>query len=328
MLIAFWAVLPVFLIIGLGVMLRARDILPDSAGKVLGIYVLKLALPLLLLHVMAQADRSTLAHGGFWLGALGAPLVCYLLGYAGDRLFCRRGSGAAVISALGCSACNTAFVGLPIVEGLLPGNTEALVVAGLMTLTPNVVVIMGQVRLDLLNGVTAWEEGQSRVWILFRALVLGNPILLSTVAGLALAVSGAGLWAPLDRACALVGFTAAPCMLIALGFDLGQKLRLALTRSVGHAFWRQAWLVSCKLILCPLSCWLIMAALDVTPLWLGVGVLTSATGSALVASVLAQVYNALPEEAALTAVLSNGVSLVSLTACIWLLQYAGYFPGI
>ena len=210
-------------------------------------------------------------------------------------------------------------------ESLFPGNTEALVVAGLMTLTPNVVVILGQVRLDLLNGVTAWEEGQSRAWILFRALVLGNPILLSTVAGLALAVSGSGLWAPLDRACALVGFTAAPCMLVSLGFDLGQKLRLALTRSVGHAIWRQVWLVSCKLVLCPLLCWLIMAPLGVEPLWLGVGVLMSATGSALVASVLAQVYNALPEEAAFTAVLSNGVSLVTLTACIMLLQFGGYF---
>ena len=108
MLVAFWAVLPVFLIIGMGVFLRARDLLPDSTGKVMGLYVLKLALPLLLLHVMAQADRDTLAHGGFWLGALGAPLGCFVLGYLADRLFCRRGAGAAVISGLGCSACNTA----------------------------------------------------------------------------------------------------------------------------------------------------------------------------------------------------------------------------
>ena len=55
MLVAFWAVLPVFLIIGMGVFLRARDLLPDSTGKVLGLYVLKLALPLLLLHVLSQA---------------------------------------------------------------------------------------------------------------------------------------------------------------------------------------------------------------------------------------------------------------------------------
>ena len=49
------------------------------------------------------------------------------------------------------------------------------------------------------------------------------------------------------------------------------------------------------------------------PLWLGVGVLMSATGTALVASVLAEVYSAVPEEAALTAVLSNAASMVSLT---------------
>lgn len=57
--------------------------------------------------------------------------------------------------------------------------------------------------------------------------------------------------------------------------------------------------------------------------WLGVGVLMSATGTALVASVLAEVYSAVPEEAALTAVLSNAASMVSLMLFIFLLQGAG-----
>ena len=37
---ALFAVLPVFLIIGAGVLLRSRDVLPENAGQVLGIYVL------------------------------------------------------------------------------------------------------------------------------------------------------------------------------------------------------------------------------------------------------------------------------------------------
>ena len=49
----------------------------------------------------------------------------------------------------------------------------------------------------------------------------------------------------------------------------------------------------------------------------------SATGTALVASVLAEVYSAVPEEAALTAVLSNAASMVSLMLFIFLLQGAG-----
>jgi malonate transporter len=42
-----------------------------------------------------------------------------------------------------------------------------------------------------------------------------------------------------------------------------------------------------------------------------------------VASVLAEVYSAVPEEAALTAVLSNAASMVSLMLFIFLLQGAG-----
>lgn len=326
MLTAFFAVFPVFLIIGFGVFLRARDILPDQTGSILGLYVLKLALPLLLLHVMAQADRNTLNHAGFWAGAIGAPVACYLLGYVTDRLLCRRGTGPAVTSALGCSASNTAFVGLPIVESLLPGNTEALVVAGLMTLTPNVVMIMGQVRFDLLSkSGEAGRDGKrsGRICFLLRTLILGNPILMSTVLGLLLALSGVGLWQPLDRAFSLVGFTAAPCMLVALGLDLGEKLRLALGRGRGHTLLWQTWIVSCKLLLCPLICWGIMSALSVEPLWLGVAVLTSGTGTALMATVLAQVYAAVPEESALTAVLSNGISMLTLTGIIWILQGMG-----
>lgn len=53
MLEAFFAVIPIFLIIGLGVLLRARDVLPEGSGPMLGVYVLKLALPLLILHILA-----------------------------------------------------------------------------------------------------------------------------------------------------------------------------------------------------------------------------------------------------------------------------------
>ena len=100
-------------------------------------------------------------------------MLCYLLGYAVDRLFSRRGTGPAIISGLACSASNTAFVGLPIVAGLLPGNHEAMVVAGLAALTPNVVVIMAQIRMDCLAGSAAWGDGRGRIWKLLRLFLLG-----------------------------------------------------------------------------------------------------------------------------------------------------------
>ena len=39
---------------------------------------------------------------------------------------------------------------------------EAMVVAGLAALTPNVVVIMAQIRMDCLAGSAAWGDGRGR----------------------------------------------------------------------------------------------------------------------------------------------------------------------
>lgn len=322
---AFFAVVPVFCIIALGVLLRARDVLPENAGPVLGVYVLKLALPLLIFHLLAGATPEDLARGGFWLAVIGSQVIVYILGYAGDRLFCRRGAGPAVISGLSCSACNAAFVGLPIVSNLWPGNSEAMLVAGLAILTPNVVMIMAQTRLDILSGSLARKGVNPLVFAgnAARIFILGNPILLATLAGGALSVSGLGLWEPLDRAISLVGYTAAPCMLLALGLDLQQKLAVATRRAQGAVLLRQIWFSLCKLVLHPLLCWGIMYALGITGLWLTIGVLISATATALLVSVLAQVYNAVPEEAALTAVVSNGLSILTLTGFVWLFQTLG-----
>ena len=53
--------------------------------------------------------------------------------------------------------------------------------AGLAALTPNVVVIMAQVRMDCLAGSAAWGDGRGRIWKLLRLFLLGNPLLLATL---------------------------------------------------------------------------------------------------------------------------------------------------
>ena len=90
---AFYAVLPVFLLIAVGAAVHMTDVLPENTGAAMGLYVLKLALPVLMLHILAGASRLDLAHGGFWLGVIGAQMLCYLLGYTVDRLFFPAGHG-------------------------------------------------------------------------------------------------------------------------------------------------------------------------------------------------------------------------------------------
>ena len=401
---AFSAVVPVFLLIGLGVCLDLFRALPENANQTLSLYVLNVALPLLLFQIMATAPLESFAHPQFWLGVIAAQFLIYGVCYAADRILARHDSAAATVTALGGCFCNAAFVGIPVITSALPGNAEALFVAGLFTITPNLLFVVGQVQLAAHDPSRSMPQGRKAVllhvlrysllynavfWgmaggVLVSALGLGlwDPLnraaelvghtaapcmlvtlgltlrerlavvlrhagghallrqtalqicklvvqplvcwgILAALAGLALACSGLGLWQPLDHAAALIGSTAAPCMLLALGFDLRQKLVLALRRNGGHTVIRQAWLLLCKLGIHPLICWGIMHLAGLPPLWLGVGVLMSATGTALVASVLAEVYSAVPEEAALTAVLSNAASMVSLMLFIFLLQGAG-----
>ena len=264
------------------------------------------------------------ARWEFWLGTVGCQIVGFGIVYWLDKKLMRRGTGPAIVSALNASSPNVAFVGIPIVTGLLPGNHEALLVVALAAVTPNFLVIFAQMRFDMLAGHAAWSR-DAGVGSLLRTFLLGNPLLLFAVLGFVLSITGLGLWEPLDRTFALIGYSAVPCMLLSLGLGLRERLRMSVRRIRIRGMACQAWLVLWKLLLLPLLCWAIMEVTGATPLWTGVAVLSMATGSGMVASVLAQVYSTVPEETALTTILTNGLSVVTLSLIIYLLGIGGYF---
>ena len=66
-----------------------------------------------------------------------------------------------------------------------------------------------------------------------------------------------------------------------------------------------------------------LAALGVSGLWLVISVIISATATALVVTVIAEVYSTVPEESALTAVVANGLSIFTLTGFVWGFQALG-----
>ena len=109
-------------------------------------------------------------------------------------------------------------------------------------------------------------------------------------------------------------------MLVTLGLTLRERLAVVFRHAGNHALLRQAALQICKLVVQPLVCWAILAALGVEGLWLAVSVIMCASGSALVVPVLADG----PEEATLTALVSNGLSLFSLSFFIWLMRLLGH----
>ena len=303
---AFSAVVPVFLLIGLGVCLDLFRALPENANQTLSLYVLNVALPLLLFQIMATAPLESFAHPQFWLGVIAAQFLIYGVCYAADRILARHDSAAATVTALGGCFCNAAFVGIPVITSALPGNAEALFVAGLFTITPNLLFVVGQVQLAAHDPSRSMPQGRKAVLLhVLRYSLLYNAVFWGMAGGVLVSALGLGLWDPLNRAAELVGHTAAPCMLVTLGLTLRERLAVVLRHAGGHALLRQTALQICKLVVQPLVCWGILAALGVEGLWLAVSVIMAASGSALVVPVLADVHHAGPEEATLTALVSN-----------------------
>lgn len=316
-------ILPVFLIIAFGVVLDVLRVLPRQTGSVIGAYVLYVALPVMMVHILAGSSLADVLHGGFWAGLLIAMVVVYGLGYCGELLLGRRGHGPASVMGLSCSCSNVAFIGLPVIISLMPGNNEALVAAGLAVISPNVVSIPCQVQLEYLRNS---GDGARGVLPRLARAVLLNPLMLGTGVGFVLGVSGLGLWEPLDKAASMVGDTTAPCMLLALGLDLRDKVRVALSGGRGLGLPRLGLATLVKLVIHPLLAWGLLALFGVTGTWLAVGVIMSGTATALVSYVIAQIYGQVPEEAAMIAVTTNVLNLVTLTILTAILRSQGLLP--
>jgi predicted permease len=313
-------ILPVFLIILLGVLLDVFRVLPKQTGSVIGSYVLYVALPILMLHILAGSSAQDLLHGGFWAGILGAQVLVYGLGYGVEFFTGKRGHGPAAIMALAGSCSNMAFIGLPVVISLMPGNHEALVAAGLAVITPNVVSIPCLVQLEYLKH--AGDSSRGVLPSLARSVLL-NPLMVATGAGFALGLSSLGLWGPLDQAATMVGNTTAPCMLLALGLDLRDKMRVALSAEQRLQPIRLAGTTLVKLVLNPLLAWALLSLMGVSGTWLAVGVLMSGTATALVTYVIADIYGHIAAEAAMIAVVTNLLNVVTLTIIAAILRGQG-----
>ncbi|MDD3313807.1 AEC family transporter, partial [Pseudodesulfovibrio sp.] len=312
--------LPLFLILGFGVVLDVAGVLPRQTGSIIGAYVLYVALPVMLLRILAGSSVDDIMHGGFWAALVAAQLIIYGLTYAGEFFLGRRGHGPAAAIAMASSCCNAAFIGLPVVLSLMPGNREAMIAAGLTVIIPNAVFVPCQIEMEFLK--RSGSESGGAVGKMAKAVFL-NPLMLGMFAGLALGATGVGLWKPLDRAAELVGNTTAPCMLLALGLDLRAKLRVGLSGDWKRRMPRISAVAAIKLVLNPILAWALLSLCGVTGTWLAVGVIQSGTATALVTYVVAEIYGFVSEEVAMIAVVTNVLNLFSLAVIAAVLRSMG-----
>ena len=233
---------PIYITIALGFATTRLGLFSKSDMRVLGKFVVNLALPALLFNALAQRSLGEILNGRYLLVYAAGSLLALGLGW----LWARRGAGrdgtTSAYYAMGTACSNSGFVGYPI--ALLTLGPVAGVMLGLNMMVENLLLI------PLLLALAERGDGHGGAW--HRALrqslgnLLRNPMVLGLLAGLLVSLLGWQLPAPVARTVTLFAQASGALSLFVIGGALVGLQIQGLRRQVAQ-------IVAGKLLLHPLA---------------------------------------------------------------------------
>ena len=296
-------VLPVFAIMGCGYAVGRVGLLGEQASGALNAFVFYVALPALFFGTMAQLEISQILHwpfivafGGGLVGTFGLAMLVAAFAFPGRLAILTLHGAAAIFS-------NTGYMGIPL---LLIAYGEAGLPAGIIgTVMTGVVVMAVATLLIELDG-----NGDEAARDLARnalAAVVKSPLLLSAAAGILWAWSGLELPTPVARFCDLMGSTAGPCALFAMGLFMVGK---SLTAGLGEV----GWLSLLKLLVMPaVTYWLAFHVMTMETIWAQSAVIQAALPTGALVFVLAHRYGLYIQRATAAIVISTLLSIGTIS---------------
>lgn len=299
-------VLPIFGLILAGWIARRIGVLGPAATSELNRFVVYLALPALLFDLVATTHWAEIWHPGFLAAfGLGAAAV-YGATVLWSLLAARRHLADAAIDGLNSAYPNTGYIGFPLVLAAL--GKGALVTALLATIVTGCALFALAI---VLVEIGLQAETDPRRMAGKVALTLGrNPLLLAPILGGIYAATGVGLAPPVETFLKLLGGSASPCALVALGLFLAEKRGTAAASSGAVAA-----LVGLKLFVQPGLTWVLAAlVLNQPPLLVHCAVLLAALPTGTGAFMLAEFYDREADLTARVMLISTVASVATISA--------------
>lgn len=306
---------PIYLCIALGYLCVRRSWFTKDDMRVLGKFVLLVALPALLFSALATRPLREVFHPAYLLAYLGGALAVIGLVLAYTRLVLRKPLTESAYIAMGMSCSNSGYVGYPVM--LLCFGPLAGLVLAMNVLVENLV------KLPLLLATADLGDPAHREHPLSHALrqtlarLVRQPMIVAILAGLP--VSALGLPIP-DVLLRTIGLFATATSGLALFIIGGNLVGLSLSGLRSQV----AGVALGKLVLHPM---MVLGAITLTPL-LGLPVLTGELRQAAVLSAampMLGIYSLLAQRhghqgfTAAALLVSTALSFVTLSTALWLL---------
>ena len=213
------AALPLFGLVLTGYLCGRSGMFSRVATDVLNRFAVYLALPALMFLAMSRMEPGQEGQAGFSLAFGGGIAATFALAFALSRLRGRRVAQAS-IEGLDASYGNVGFMGIPLCLLVFgPDSLPAAVVASLFTTCTLFLFALALIEADLRGGGSGFGRAAARISL----SLLRNPLFLAPLAGLALALAGVPLPAPVERFADLLGAAASPCALVCIGLFLAQE---------------------------------------------------------------------------------------------------------
>src|SRR6201991_1178997 len=301
-------ILPVFAIIITGWLAGWLGYISRSLADGLVHFAYNVAMPALLFVTIAQEPARNLLEWRFLLAFGGGSILCFALVFLVVRVGWRRDLADSTIRGMTAAMTNTGFVALPILHAIY--GQPAVLPAAVATVF--VAAVMFPITVILLESDKRGAGGPSVHPVILAKQIVLNPMVLSTLVGLAWAIVGLPIPAPVAAYLNILAAALTPCALFAIGLGLSvDGLRSNLTAS--------AVLAAVKLVIMPLIVYGLCVASGLNPLYTVAAVVCAAVPTAKTVFILAGEYKVGEPLVAATVSITTLLSVATLLGWLYAL---------
>lgn len=304
---------PIFLLIGLGYVVRWSGIIQREQMQGVGVFVMYCALPALVIRALTQQPLEEIFKLNY--------LIAYGLGsiaiFSAGLLLClklqRQPLNTSAMQALGMAAANSGFVGYP-VAAMVIGSPAAVLLALNMVIETLIIIPMALILAEMgsQQGSSVWKTVKQTALNLIK-----NPVLAGLLVGIFLAVTGIKIPTPLFKAIDMLAEAAGPAALFVIGGALFGLQVKGMARDVSQ-------IVIGKLLIHPLIIFIafyLMSGID--PLYMVGAVLFAASPMISIYPLFGQRYG-LGGISAAAMLVATVASFFTLSLIIWLISLTNW----
>ncbi len=307
-------ILPVFGIILTGYFAGRSKMLGPESSEALNKFCYWFALPAILFLGPARVPLDQVLNLPFIATFMGGVAIAWLIALAVGVTAFRDRPAVTALALLSGTFSNAGYMGIPLFlaaygpQGVLPAVIATMSYTVLLVGTTVVIV-----EADLAGkggGVAALRN-------VLRGLAK-SPLVVAPLLGLAWNMGGIALPKPVSNFGDLMGASAGPAALFAIGLFL--STRSLGTLAGGKKLAEVGWLVYVKLIVQPLATWWLAGVFELDAYWRSAAVILAALPSASLCFVLALQYRQFVERASATILISTILSPLVLGALMILFE--------